>query len=104
MLSFFLQIKDIFFFLFFLTVWLVAYGVANQALLYSYDPRADWIFRRVLHKPYMHIYGLLPMEEVDGEWLRLSRADAKSKGATGGARLADVPNALPFRPFRFFST
>ncbi|XP_019740378.1 transient receptor potential cation channel subfamily M member 4a isoform X1 [Hippocampus comes] len=61
------MMKDIFFFLFFLAVWLVAYGVANQALLYSYDPRPDWIFRRVLHKPYMHIYGLLPMEEVDDE-------------------------------------
>ncbi|XP_061604550.1 transient receptor potential cation channel subfamily M member 4a isoform X1 [Phyllopteryx taeniolatus] len=61
------MMKDIFFFLFFLAVWLMAYGVANQALLYLYDPRPNWIFRRVLHKPYMHIYGLLPVEEVDAE-------------------------------------
>uniref|UniRef100_A0A3Q2XU54 Transient receptor potential cation channel, subfamily M, member 4a n=1 Tax=Hippocampus comes TaxID=109280 RepID=A0A3Q2XU54_HIPCM len=72
------MMKDIFFFLFFLAVWLVAYGVANQALLYSYDPRPDWIFRRVLHKPYMHIYGLLPMEEVDGEWLQINCTDNRT--------------------------
>ncbi|KAM9784085.1 transient receptor potential cation channel subfamily M member 4a isoform 1-T1 [Syngnathus typhle] len=61
------MMKDIFFFLFFLAVWIMAYGVANQTLLYSYDPRPEWIFRRVLYKPYLHIYGLLPMEEVDAE-------------------------------------
>ncbi|CAB1342175.1 unnamed protein product, partial [Coregonus sp. 'balchen'] len=44
--------KDVFFFLFFLAVWLMAYGVANQALLYSYDPRPGWIFRRVFYRPY----------------------------------------------------
>ncbi|XP_077390713.1 transient receptor potential cation channel subfamily M member 4a [Festucalex cinctus] len=64
------MMKDIFFFLFFLAVWIMAYGVANQALLYSYDPRPEWIFRRVFHKPYMHIYGLLPMEEVDAEYFQ----------------------------------
>ncbi|TNN31671.1 Transient receptor potential cation channel subfamily M member 5 [Liparis tanakae] len=45
------MMKDVFFFLFFLAVWLLAYGVANQALLYSYDPRPDWIFRRVFYRP-----------------------------------------------------
>uniref|UniRef100_A0A8C4ZH00 Transient receptor potential cation channel, subfamily M, member 4a n=1 Tax=Gadus morhua TaxID=8049 RepID=A0A8C4ZH00_GADMO len=59
------MIKDIFFFLFFLGVWLMAYGVANQALIYSYDPRPDRIFRRVFYGPYLHIYGLSPEEEMD---------------------------------------
>lgn len=63
--------KDIFFFLFFLGVWLMAYGVANQALIYSYDPRPDRIFRRVFYRPYLHIFGQIPVEEIDGRLLDL---------------------------------
>ncbi|KAG5262687.1 hypothetical protein AALO_G00277750 [Alosa alosa] len=59
------MMKDIFFFLFFLAVWLMAYGVANQALLYSYDPSPDRIFRRVFYRPYLHIFGQIPVEEID---------------------------------------
>ncbi|KAL2077964.1 hypothetical protein ACEWY4_025649 [Coilia grayii] len=59
------MMKDIFFFLFFLGVWLMAYGIANQALLYSYDPRPDRIFRRVFYRPYLHIFGQIPVEEMD---------------------------------------
>ncbi|XP_028286858.1 transient receptor potential cation channel subfamily M member 4-like [Parambassis ranga] len=59
------MMKDIFFFLFFLGVWLMAYGVANQALIYSYDPRLDRIFRRVFYRPYLHIFGQIPVEEMD---------------------------------------
>uniref|UniRef100_A0A671R9J1 Transient receptor potential cation channel subfamily M member 4-like n=1 Tax=Sinocyclocheilus anshuiensis TaxID=1608454 RepID=A0A671R9J1_9TELE len=59
------MIKDAFFFLFFLAVWLSAYGVANQALLYQYDPSPDRAFRRVLYRPYLHIFGQIPVEEID---------------------------------------
>uniref|UniRef100_A0A667X605 Histidine rich calcium binding protein n=1 Tax=Myripristis murdjan TaxID=586833 RepID=A0A667X605_9TELE len=59
------MMKDVFFFLFFLGVWLMAYGVANQALLYSYDPNPDRIFRRVFYRPYLHIFGQIPVEEID---------------------------------------
>ncbi|XDV13088.1 hypothetical protein PO909_001584 [Leuciscus waleckii] len=61
------MVKDVFFFLFFLGVWLMAYGVANQALLYSYDTRPDWIIRRVFYRPYMHIYGQIPLDEIDAD-------------------------------------
>ena len=61
------QIKDVFFFLFFLSVWLIAYGVATQALLHPNDPRLDWVFRRVLYRPYLHIFGQIPLEEIDGK-------------------------------------
>uniref|UniRef100_A0A667ZN41 Transient receptor potential cation channel, subfamily M, member 4a n=1 Tax=Myripristis murdjan TaxID=586833 RepID=A0A667ZN41_9TELE len=64
------MMKDVFFFLFFLAVWLMAYGVANQALLYAYDPRPGWIFRRVFYRPYLHIFGQIPIHEMDGEWLK----------------------------------
>ncbi|KAG5832031.1 hypothetical protein ANANG_G00286790 [Anguilla anguilla] len=67
------MMKDAFFFLFFLAVWLMAYGVANQALLYAYDPRIDWILRRVL-RPYTYLglifftyLGKCPSAKVEGE-------------------------------------
>ncbi|KAK9535884.1 hypothetical protein VZT92_008238 [Zoarces viviparus] len=63
------MMKDVFFFLFFLAVWLLAYGVANQALLYSYDPRPVWIFRRVFYRPYLHIFGQIPINEMDADKL-----------------------------------
>lgn len=61
------QIKDVFFFLFFLVVFLIAYGVANQALLYTYDPSPERTFRRVLYRPYLHIFGQIPVEEIDSK-------------------------------------
>lgn len=57
--------KDVFFFLFFLSVWLIAYGVATQALLHPNDQRIDWVFRRALYRPYLHIFGQIPLEEID---------------------------------------
>ncbi|XP_051995251.1 transient receptor potential cation channel subfamily M member 4-like [Xyrauchen texanus] len=59
------MVKDVFFFLFFLGVWLMAYGVANQALIYHYDSRPGWIIRRVFYEPYMSIYGEMPQDELD---------------------------------------
>lgn len=58
--------KDVFFFLFFLSVWLVAYGVTTQALLHPHDSRLEWIFRRVLYRPYLQIFGQIPLDEIDG--------------------------------------
>ncbi|XP_037547333.1 transient receptor potential cation channel subfamily M member 4 [Nematolebias whitei] len=64
------MMKDVFFFLFFLGVWIVAYGVANQGLLYSYDSNFSRILRRVLYRPYLHIFGENFVDEVDvgKEW------------------------------------
>ncbi|KAJ8251090.1 hypothetical protein GJAV_G00217130 [Gymnothorax javanicus] len=61
------MMKDAFFFLFFLGVWLLAYGVANQALLYAYDSRPRWVLRRVFYRPYLHIFGQIPLEDLDAE-------------------------------------
>ncbi|EPQ20053.1 Transient receptor potential cation channel subfamily M member 5 [Myotis brandtii] len=41
------MMKDVFFFLFFLSVWLVAYGVATQALLHPDDSRLDLVFQAI---------------------------------------------------------
>ncbi|XP_014828169.1 PREDICTED: transient receptor potential cation channel subfamily M member 5 [Poecilia mexicana] len=59
------MMKDVFFFLFFLSVWLIAYGVATQALLHPNDPRIDWVFRRALYRPYLHIFGQIPLDDID---------------------------------------
>lgn len=61
------EMKDVFFFLFFLSVWLVAYGVTTQALLHPHDGRLEWIFRRVLYRPYLQIFGQIPLDEIDGQ-------------------------------------
>ncbi|XP_077177636.1 transient receptor potential cation channel subfamily M member 5 [Paroedura picta] len=65
------MMKDVFFFLFFLTVWLIAYGVTTQALLHPDDSRAEWIFRRVLYRPYLQIFGQIPLEEIDSSRMEL---------------------------------
>ncbi|XP_007947524.1 transient receptor potential cation channel subfamily M member 5 [Orycteropus afer afer] len=59
------MMKDVFFFLFFLSVWLVAYGVTTHALLHPHDGRPEWIFRRVLYRPYLQIFGQIPLDEID---------------------------------------
>ncbi|XP_047630925.1 transient receptor potential cation channel subfamily M member 5 isoform X1 [Phacochoerus africanus] len=59
------MMRDVFFFLFFLSVWLVAYGVTTQALLHPHDGRLEWIFRRVLYRPYLQIFGQIPLDEID---------------------------------------
>ncbi|XP_076971474.1 transient receptor potential cation channel subfamily M member 5 [Tamandua tetradactyla] len=67
------MMKDVFFFLFFLSVWLVAYGVTTQALLHPHDGRPEWIFRRVLYRPYLQIFGQIPLDEIDEARVNCSR-------------------------------
>ncbi|XP_025057921.1 transient receptor potential cation channel subfamily M member 5 [Alligator sinensis] len=64
------MMKDVFFFLFFLSVWLIAYGVTTQALLHPDDSRVEWIFRRVLYRPYLQIFGQIPLDEIDTSRMR----------------------------------
>uniref|UniRef100_A0A8C0G3X5 Ion transport domain-containing protein n=1 Tax=Chelonoidis abingdonii TaxID=106734 RepID=A0A8C0G3X5_CHEAB len=60
------DMKDVFLFLFFLAVWLVAYGVTTEGLLHPSDQRLAWIFRRVFYRPYLQIFGQIPLNEIDG--------------------------------------
>ncbi|KAM8975634.1 transient receptor potential cation channel subfamily M member 2-like [Pelodytes ibericus] len=57
--------KDIFFFLFLLAIWIVAYGVAKQSILISNETRLDWIFRSVVYDPYLTLFGQIT-SDVDG--------------------------------------
>ncbi|XP_012589143.1 PREDICTED: transient receptor potential cation channel subfamily M member 4 [Condylura cristata] len=59
------MMKDVFFFLFFLGVWLVAYGVATEGLLRPRDRELPSILRRVFYRPYLQIFGQIPQEEMD---------------------------------------
>ncbi|XP_043854484.1 transient receptor potential cation channel subfamily M member 4 isoform X2 [Dromiciops gliroides] len=59
------MMKDIFFFLFFLGVWLVAYGVATEGLLRPQDRDLPAILRRVFYRPYLQIFGQVPQSDMD---------------------------------------
>ncbi|KAG8453087.1 hypothetical protein GDO86_004775 [Hymenochirus boettgeri] len=56
------MIKDIFFFLFLLAIWIVCYGVAKQAILTTNETRLDWIFRNVIYGPFLTLFGEIPTE------------------------------------------
>lgn len=51
---------DMFFFMFMLSIWVVAYGVAKQGILIHNDNRLDWIIRGVVYEPYLVIFGTFP--------------------------------------------
>ncbi|XP_053258213.1 transient receptor potential cation channel subfamily M member 5 [Podarcis raffonei] len=84
------MMKDVFFFLFFLSVWLIAYGVTTQALLHPDDSRAEWIFRRVLYRPYLHIFGQIPLDEIDS-----SRMNFENCTPSPMANLTDNASSCP---------
>uniref|UniRef100_A0A3P9H183 Transient receptor potential cation channel, subfamily M, member 2 n=1 Tax=Oryzias latipes TaxID=8090 RepID=A0A3P9H183_ORYLA len=54
------MMKDLFFFMFLLSIWVVAYGVAKQGILIHNDTRLDWIFRGAIYEPYLIIFGNFP--------------------------------------------
>lgn len=59
---------DMFFFMFLLSIWVVAYGVAKQGILIHNENRLDWIIRGVLYEPYLIIFGQFP-KNIDSEWI-----------------------------------
>ncbi|XP_035138986.3 transient receptor potential cation channel subfamily M member 2 isoform X6 [Callithrix jacchus] len=54
------MMKDVFFFLFLLAVWVVSFGVAKQAILIHNERRVDWIFRGAVYHSYLTIFGQIP--------------------------------------------
>ncbi|XP_053312744.1 transient receptor potential cation channel subfamily M member 2-like [Spea bombifrons] len=59
------MVKDIFFFLFLLAIWIISYGVAKQSILVTNEPRLYWIFRNVIYEPYLTLFGQIATD-VDG--------------------------------------
>ncbi|XP_071321114.1 transient receptor potential cation channel subfamily M member 2 [Trachinotus anak] len=54
------MMMDMFFFMFLLSIWVVAYGVAKQGILIHNDNRLDWIIRGAVYEPYLIIFGNFP--------------------------------------------
>ncbi|XP_070771465.1 transient receptor potential cation channel subfamily M member 2 [Enoplosus armatus] len=54
------MMMDMFFFMFLLSIWVVAYGVAKQGILIHNDNRLDWILRGAVYEPYLIIFGNFP--------------------------------------------
>ncbi|XP_066544628.1 transient receptor potential cation channel subfamily M member 2 [Amia ocellicauda] len=54
------MMKDMFFFMFLLAVFVLAYGVAKHAIRIENEDRLDWILRGVVYEPYLTIFGLIP--------------------------------------------
>ncbi|KAM6985111.1 transient receptor potential cation channel subfamily M member 2 [Aplochiton taeniatus] len=54
------MMMDMFFFMFLLSIWVVAYGVAKQGILIHNEQRLDWILRGAVYEPYLIIFGNVP--------------------------------------------
>nr|XP_046260808.1 transient receptor potential cation channel subfamily M member 2 [Scatophagus argus] len=54
------MMMDMFFFMFLLSIWVVAYGVAKQGILIHNDNRLNWILRGAVYEPYRTIFGDFP--------------------------------------------
>lgn len=57
---------DMFFFLFLLSIWVVAYGVATQGILIENEDRINWLIRGAVYEPYLIIFGTMP-DNVDSK-------------------------------------
>lgn len=75
-----LQMKDVFFFLFLLAVWVVSFGVAKQAILIHNEERVEWLFRGVVYHSYLTIFGQIP-SYIDGKGHQPVTARGMSKVA-----------------------
>ena len=51
---------DMFFFMFLLSIWVVAYGVAKQGILIHNDNWLHWILHGADYEPYHIIFGDFP--------------------------------------------
>ncbi|XP_026074779.1 transient receptor potential cation channel subfamily M member 2-like [Carassius auratus] len=54
------MMMDLFFFMFLLSIWVVAYGVAKQGILIHNEDRLNWIMRGAVYEPYLIIFGSVP--------------------------------------------
>ncbi|XP_077071926.1 transient receptor potential cation channel subfamily M member 2 isoform X3 [Siphateles boraxobius] len=54
------MMMDLFFFMFMLSIWVVAYGVAKQGIMIENEERLNWIVRGAVYDPYLIIFGNFP--------------------------------------------
>jgi hypothetical protein len=78
-----LQIYDLAFFLLLLAVFLFAFGIAAQALVYpNAEPTWNILFN-VVYQPYFDIYGLLNPDDFLGKCLAFDSRLSSDSGAAG---------------------
>ncbi|XP_078660979.1 transient receptor potential cation channel subfamily M member-like 2 isoform X2 [Branchiostoma floridae x Branchiostoma belcheri] len=58
------MLKDLMFFIFILIIFILAYGVATQSILYPNESRVGTVLQGIFHKAYFQIYGELFLEEI----------------------------------------
>ncbi|KAI8496650.1 Transient receptor putative cation channel sub M member 2 [Branchiostoma belcheri] len=58
------HLKDLLFFVFILIIFILAYGIASQSILYPNESRVETVLRGIFHKAYFQIYGELFLEEI----------------------------------------
>lgn len=68
-LSLTLQVVDLMYFVVILLVFIVAYGVASQAILFPNTALSPNIILDVLRRPYWQMYGELFLEDIEGSLL-----------------------------------
>ncbi|XP_027715110.1 transient receptor potential cation channel subfamily M member 4 isoform X1 [Vombatus ursinus] len=94
------MMKDVFFFLFFLGVWLVAYGVATEGLLRPQDRDLPAILRRVFYRPYLQIFGQVSQGDMDVTLMQLENCStelgtwAQPPGSPSGSCVSIYANWL----------
>ncbi|XP_076026118.1 transient receptor potential cation channel subfamily M member 2-like [Genypterus blacodes] len=62
------MMMDVFFFMFLLSIWVVAYGVAKQGILIHNENRLDWILRGAVYEPYLIVFGNVPTNIDNAEF------------------------------------
>ncbi|XP_038149242.1 transient receptor potential cation channel subfamily M member 2 [Cyprinodon tularosa] len=62
------MMMDMFFFMFMLSIWVVAYGVAKQGILIHNENRLNWILRGAVYEPYLIIFGNFPKNFENSEF------------------------------------
>ncbi len=60
------QMIDMISFIVILLVFIIAYGMAIQIILYPNTAFDRWMIKRILSKAYFQIYGELFLEELEG--------------------------------------
>ncbi|XP_041921280.1 transient receptor potential cation channel subfamily M member 2-like [Alosa sapidissima] len=59
---------DLFLFMSLLSIWVVAYGVANQGIQIHNEKRLHWIIRGAVYDPYLLIFGNVPTDIDSAEF------------------------------------
>lgn len=60
------QLTDLLFFVCLVVVFILAYGVVNQAMRYPNSPLTIKVLKGIIYVPYWQIYGELYLDQLEG--------------------------------------